>query len=59
VSFLLIEQEERFGGNHIWSFFDTDVEERDRWLIDPLVTRHWPEHDIRFPQASAQNRPRL
>jgi lycopene beta-cyclase len=50
VSFLLIEQEERFGGNHIWSFFDTDVEERDRWLIDPLVTRHWPEHDIRFPR---------
>jgi lycopene beta-cyclase len=50
VDFLLVEEGSRFGGNHVWSFFDPDVEEGDRWLIDPLVARRWPEHEVRFPQ---------
>src|SRR3546814_9187689 len=27
------------GGNHIWSFFDSDIARRDRWLVAPLVRR--------------------
>jgi lycopene beta-cyclase len=50
VDFLLIEESGRFGGNHIWSFFDADVEEGDHWLIEPLVARRWPDHEICFPQ---------
>ncbi|HEX9948232.1 MAG TPA: lycopene beta-cyclase CrtY [Allosphingosinicella sp.] len=50
VDFLLIEESGRFGGNHIWSFFDSDVDEGDRWLIEPLVARRWPDHEICFPQ---------
>jgi lycopene beta-cyclase len=50
VPFLLVEQGEAFGGNHIWSFFDSDVDEDDRWLIDPMVARRWPEHEVRFPR---------
>jgi lycopene beta-cyclase len=50
VPLLLLEQEESFGGNHIWSFFDSDVAARDRWLIDPLVACRWPDHDVRFPK---------
>jgi lycopene beta-cyclase len=49
VPFLLVEQGASFGGNHIWSFFDGDVALEDRWLVEPLVTRHWPDHEVRFP----------
>src|SRR3546814_6768262 len=37
------------GGNHIWSFFDSDIARRDRWLVAPLVRHHWPAYDVRFP----------
>ncbi|WP_118858235.1 lycopene beta-cyclase CrtY [Sphingomonas mesophila] len=50
VDFLLIEQEHAFGGNHIWSFFDSDVAVEDRALLAPLVAAHWDDHDIRFPR---------
>ncbi|KTE05484.1 lycopene beta-cyclase CrtY [Sphingopyxis sp. H115] len=37
------------GGNHIWSFFDSDIAKDDRWLVAPLVRHHWPSYDVRFP----------
>lgn len=50
VRLLLLERGDRLGGNHIWSFFDGDVVAHDRWLVDPLISRRWPEgHDVRFP----------
>ncbi|HEY8592836.1 MAG TPA: lycopene beta-cyclase CrtY [Sphingomicrobium sp.] len=49
VELLLVEQERTFGGNHTWSFFDTDVPLQQRWLLDGLVHRRWPDHEIRFP----------
>lgn len=49
VPILLVEQGERFGGNHIWSFFDADVATGDRWLIEPMITKIWNGYDIRFP----------
>ena len=49
VEFLVVEEGERFGGNHVWSFFDGDVEDRDHWLIEPLAGRRWSEHEVRFP----------
>ena len=48
----LIEAEEQFGGNHIWSFFESDVEPEHRWLIDPLISRQWDSYDVRFPKYS-------
>ena len=48
----LIEAETRFGGNHIWSFFDSDVETGHRWLIDPLISRQWDSYDVHFPKYS-------
>jgi lycopene beta-cyclase len=53
VRLLLIEQEDEPGGNHIWSFFDGDVAEEHRWLIDPLVAYRWPQgHAVHFPGHS-------
>ena len=49
VDFLIVEEGERFGGNHVWSYFDGDVEESDRWLLEPLAGRRWSDHEVRFP----------
>ena len=49
VDLLLIEQGDAFGGNHIWSFFDTDIPQKCRWLTDAIATRRWPDHEVRFP----------
>ena len=38
------------GGNHIWSFFDSDIARRDRWLVAPLVQYHWDSYDVAFPE---------
>jgi lycopene beta-cyclase len=37
------------GGNHVWSFFDSDIAKKDRWLVAPLVRYHWPRYDVTFP----------
>ena len=48
----LIEADHRFGGNHIWSFFETDIEPEHRWLVDPLISRQWDSYDVHFPKYS-------
>jgi lycopene beta-cyclase len=45
----LIDAGDRVGGNHLWSFFGTDVAEEDRWLVAPLVVHGWRDYDIAFP----------
>jgi lycopene beta-cyclase len=45
----IVDPQARLGGNHIWSFFDSDVAPDMRWLVDPLVSRHWDGNDVRFP----------
>ena len=50
VDVLLVEQCHSFGGNHTWSFFDTDIVERDRWVLDGIASTHWSEHEVRFPK---------
>jgi len=52
LSILLVEQGERFGGNHIWSFFDEDVAPENRWLVAPLVATRWDGYDVRFPKRA-------
>ena len=37
------------GGNHLWSFFASDVAARDAGLVDPLVGHRWPDYEVRFP----------
>ncbi len=44
----MVEQD-RLGGNHIWSHFSSDVDSRDGWLVDPLVTHRWDSYDVAFP----------
>ncbi|WP_265571367.1 lycopene beta-cyclase CrtY [Sphingomicrobium nitratireducens] len=49
---LLVEQGEALGGNHVWSFFDSDVAQEDRAWLDPLVVRHWNGNEVRFPHRT-------
>lgn len=45
----LIEPAAGLGGNHIWSFFDSDIAPAHRWLVEPLVCHRWPSYDVAFP----------
>ncbi len=49
---VLIEQEKHFGGNHIWSYFASDIAPEHRWLTAPLVTYGWSGYDVHFPEHS-------
>lgn len=49
VRFLLLEQDDKFGGQHVWSFFDSDVDQAQRDLLQPLISRRWDDHEIAFP----------
>lgn len=45
---LVIEAGQTCGGNHVWSFFDSDIAKEDRWLVEPLIVARWNEHRVRF-----------
>ncbi|MET3761026.1 lycopene beta-cyclase CrtY [Sphingomonas sp. UYEF23] len=45
----IVERSDRFGGNHLWSFFASDVRDADRWIVAPLVSYGWKSYDIAFP----------
>lgn len=49
LTVLLVEQEEKLGGNHVWSFFGTDVAKAGRDLLGPIVAAAWPGYTVRFP----------
>lgn len=48
----LIERDTRLGGNHIWSFFDTDVAPEDWPIVEPLIGWRWHDYDVVFPAHS-------
>ena len=48
----IVETGATLGGNHVWSFFDSDVAVADRWLVAPLIVHHWPGYEVRFPSYS-------
>ncbi|CAN5228507.1 hypothetical protein BH09PSE3_BH09PSE3_11010 [soil metagenome] len=52
LSIGIVEAADRIGGNHIWSFFDSDIAEQDRWLVEPLIGHRWPGYDVAFPAFS-------
>jgi lycopene beta-cyclase len=52
VSVLLVDEADRFGGNHVWPFLGSDVSEAGRALLTPLVASGWRGYDVRFPDLS-------
>jgi len=47
LDIVLVEPAE-IGGNHLWSFFDSDVAPKDFSLLEPLIGHRWTGHDVRF-----------
>ncbi|MGY4395107.1 lycopene beta-cyclase [Sphingomonas sp. UYAg733] len=45
----IVEESGRIGGNHVWSFFASDVADSDRWIVAPLICHGWKSYDIAFP----------
>lgn len=45
----LIEEGERLGGNHTWSFHETDLDDDGRALVAPFVAWQWSHQLVRFP----------
>lgn len=54
LSVLLVEGKSTFGGNHIWSFFASDVEPQHSGLVEPLVVSRWHGYDVHFQDHSRQ-----
>ena len=53
LSLRLIERGQRLGGNHVWSFFATDIAPQSRALVEPLIAARWDEgYDVHFPAHS-------
>lgn len=45
----LLERDARLGGNHTWSFHQSDLDAlQHRWL-EPLVAHRWADHEVIFP----------
>jgi lycopene beta-cyclase len=38
------------GGNHVWSWFDSDIAAEHRWILEPLERHHWDGYDVAFPE---------
>lgn len=50
----IFEQGARFGGNHVWSFFASDVDPAGRALLEPLIAARWDRYDVHFPGHSRE-----
>lgn len=49
---LILEAGDVPGGNHTWSFHDTDLTPAQQASVAPFVTHRWPAHAVRFPGFS-------
>lgn len=48
----LIEAGQTLGGNHRWSWFDSDLEEEGRALLGSFRKTEWSGYEVRFPAYS-------
>lgn len=51
VDVRLVEGAAKLGGNHVWSFFGSDVAAGDKWLVAPLISHGWRRYDVAFPEV--------
>ena len=49
LGIMLVEPGEKIGGNHLWSFFDSDIDPANEALVEPLIAHRWPGYDVAFP----------
>jgi lycopene beta-cyclase len=49
---VLVERDGRLGGEHTWSFHDSDLAPDARSWVEPFVERRWSAHEVRFPDRA-------
>lgn len=49
VSIAVVERGETLGGNHTWSFHDSDLPAATAEWIAPIIAHQWPRQEVRFP----------
>jgi lycopene beta-cyclase len=49
LSVRLIDPSATFGGNHVWSFFTSDIAAEDWWIVEPFIDHQWDRYETRFP----------
>lgn len=49
IRLLMIEQAEKLGGAHTWSFHGTDLTPDQNDWITPFVAHDWPHYEVAFP----------
>ena len=47
---VVVERDDRLGGNHVWSFFATDLPQGGTELVEPLIAARWADYEVRFPR---------
>mgnify|MGYP003700491843 FL=1 len=52
IRFKLVESGPSLGGEHTWSFHDTDLDSAGHALVEPLVTYRWSGQQVAFPAHS-------
>jgi lycopene beta-cyclase len=50
IELVVVERGPTLGGNHTWSFHDSDLEADQLEWVQPLVGHSWPRHELRFPR---------
>jgi lycopene beta-cyclase len=52
VDFLLYEKEIHLGGNHVWSFHESDIPRESLGWLSPFIVKKWSGHSVHFPDYS-------
>jgi lycopene beta-cyclase len=50
LKLVILERNDRLGGNHTWSFHQTDVSKNDFEFIEPFISKKWDGYSVRFPK---------
>lgn len=54
ASIALVERDAQLGGNHTWSFHDSDVPPTCRAAIEPLIEHRWSGYTVVFPNRERE-----
>lgn len=49
IDVVVVERGATLGGEHVWSFFASDVPDAGAALLAPLIEAAWDGYDVRFP----------
>ncbi len=52
IKMCIVEAGTSLGGNHTWSFFETDLSPKQQRFLEPLIEYRWPGYEVHFPERT-------